>query len=271
MSLHRSDSELSRVNAHAAARPIAVSPELFNVLHHAQRIAHETDGAFSITLAPVVHLWGFTWHNHRLPSPPDLAEVRNRTRFRDLELDPDLRTVRFRHPGMALDLGGIGKGVAVDMAIARLRQLGVSNAMVRAGGDLRVIGSPPGQPFWTVQLEDPAKQGRRVTLPLRDAALSTAGNYENFFEVEGRRYSHILDPRTGWPVQGVTACTVIAPTCTESDAWSTACFVLGPDRSLAQFGGRFLLRFTMDQTPGAPPDRPIRQSSNFPNPGSGRK
>jgi len=163
-------------------------------------------------------------------------------------------------PGVSIDLGGIGKGVAVDWAMAKLQALGVTNALVKAGGDLRVSGTPPGETHWSVQLDDPHKKGQRVSLPLRDAALSTSGNYENFFEVNGRRYSHILNPRTGLPVAGIAACTVIAPTCAESDAWATALFVLGVEKSLNEFGRRFPVRFTTisDGTLA------VRQAKSFP-------
>src|SRR6185436_8715970 len=116
------------------------------------------------------------------------------------------------------DLNAIAKGYAVDCAIEKLRSLGISNAMVRAGGDLRVIGAPPNEDHWSVQIEDPTKAGDRRNLKLRESALSTSGSYENFFTANGRRYSHILNPRTGMPVEGVASCTVIAPTCMQSDA-----------------------------------------------------
>jgi thiamine biosynthesis lipoprotein len=264
MSLHRTDSELSRINAQAATNAVTVSPELFNVLALAQRIAAETDGAFDVTIRPVADLWGFIWKEHRLPTEAELQATLPRVGFRKVELEAAMRTVRFREPGVSVDLGGIGKGVAVDMAIAKLRELGVTNAMVRAGGDLRVIGTPPGETHWLVQLEDPQKQGRRVNLPLFDAALSTSGNYENFFMVGGRRYSHLLDPRTGMPVEGLAACTVIAPTCAESDAWATACFVHGVERSLTQFAGRMKLRFTLMPANPADPDWAVRSSDDFP-------
>lgn len=264
MSLHRPDSELRRVNAQAAAQAIPVSPELFAVIEQAQRIAAETEGAFDVTIRPMAELWGFIWKEYRLPTESELQSVLPRVGFQKVELNPLRRTVRFREPGMSLDLGGIGKGVAVDMAMNKLRSLGVTNAMVKAGGDLRVIGSPPGASFWTVQLEDPRKQGERVAIPLRDAALSTSGNYENFFEVAGRRYSHILDPRTGLPVQGLAACTVIAPTCAESDAWATGCMVYGADASLARFGGRFAMRFTLISADARQTNWTVRASQNFP-------
>jgi thiamine biosynthesis lipoprotein len=266
MSLHRSDSELSQVNAQAATKVVTVSPELFEVIQLAQDIAVETEGSFDVTIRPLADLWGFIWKEYRLPAEAELKTVLPRVNYRHIELDRDRHTVRFRQPDTSIDLGGIGKGVAVDMAIARLRELGVTNALVKAGGDLRVIGGLPGGEAWTVQLEDPQKQGRRIRIPLRDAALSTSGNYENYFEVDGRRYSHILDPRTGLPVQGIVACTVIAPTCAESDAWATACFVYGADRSLKQFGDRFPIRFTV--LPGGTADSPLRvvKSEGFPTP-----
>ena len=266
MSIHRADSELSRVNAQAATNVVALSPELFNVIEQAQRIATETDGAFDVTIRPVADLWGFIWKEHRLPTEPELHAVLPRVGFRKVELDAPNRTIRFREPGVSIDLGGIGKGVAVDMAIGKLRELGITNAMVKAGGDLRVMGAPPGEAFWTVQLEDPRKKGRRVSIQLRDAALSTSGNYENFFEVAGRRYSHILDPRTGLPVQGIAACTVIAPTCTESDAWATALFVCGAEHGLVKFGDRFPIRFTLVPTDADNADSETRLTESFPKP-----
>jgi thiamine biosynthesis lipoprotein len=264
MSIHRADSELSRVNQQAATNAVAVSPELFAVLQQAQSIAAETEGAFDVTIRPVADLWGFIWKQHRLPTEAELQATLPRVGFRKVELDSTMRTVRFLEPAVSIDLGGIGKGVAVDMAIAKLRELGVTNAMVKAGGDLRVIGAPPGEAHWTVQLEDPRKAGQRVSLRLRDAALSTSGNYENFFTVGGRRYSHLLDPRTGLPVEGLAACTVIAPTCAESDAWATACFVFGVERSLATFEGRYPMRFVLMPTDEASPNRVVVSSRDFP-------
>ena len=245
MSIHRPDSELAHVNASAFTNPVAVSPELFAVLQLAQNIAAQTDGAFDATIRPLADLWGFIWKQHRLPTDEELQRTLPLVNFRHIRLDTAQRTVRFLKPGISIDLGGIGKGVAVDWAIARLRSLGMANAMVKAGGDLRVIGAPPGMAHWTVQLEDPHKKGQRVSIPLSDAALSTSGNYENFFEVNGRRYSHVLNPRTGLPVQGIASCTVIAPTCAESDAWATALFVLGVQQSTSKFGDRWAMRFAV--------------------------
>lgn len=245
MSVHRADSELSRLNSSAAERAVPVSEELFRVIAFAQNVARETDGAFDATIRPVAELWGFIWKQHRLPSEAELRQALATVGHQLVTLDAAQRTVQFKQPGVSIDLGGIAKGYAVDCAIEALRQHGISNAMVRAGGDLCVMGSPPGERSWKVQLEDPARSGQRVLLPLRDAAISTAGNYENFFVVDGRRYSHILNPRTGMPVEGIAACSVVAATCLESDAWSTALFVLGPDPAQERFGKGKAFRFTL--------------------------
>lgn len=143
MSLHRADSELQRVNASAAADPVAVSPDLFRVLTAAVAIAAATDGGLDITVEPLTQLWGFIWKEYRLPTDAELAAVLPRVDYRHLELTPATQTVRFKRPGVRLDLGGIAKGYAVDCAVEKLRALGIANAMVRAGGDLRAIGHPP--------------------------------------------------------------------------------------------------------------------------------
>lgn len=245
MSIHRKDSELSRLNARAAQEPVEASLELFKVIAKAQEIAGQTEGSFDITIRPLADLWGFILKEYRLPNVGELRSVLPHVDFRLVQLDSRDCTVRFLSPGVSLDLGGIAKGHAVDRAIERLQAMGISNAMVKAGGDLRVIGAPPGRTHWIVQLEDAHKRGRRTSVRLRDAALSTSGNYENFFEIDGRRYAHILDPRTGFPVQGVAACSVIAPRCIESDALATACIVYGVHRSFERFGNRFPMRFTL--------------------------
>lgn len=237
MSLHRADSELARLNAREIE---LVSEDLYRVLAKAREISEQTEGSFDVTIRPLADLWGFIWKEYRLPSAAELQSVLPRVDYRLVQLDPARRAVRFLRDGVTIDLGGIAKGYAVDCAIEKLRARGITNAMVRAGGDLRVIGQ------WPVQIEDPQKQGRRATIRLKDAAISTSGNYENYFVVNGRRYSHILDPRTGLPVEGLAACTVIAPTCMESDALATALFVYGPERTANRFGNAINARFTRE-------------------------
>ena len=247
LSIHRVDSELAALNKVGGKRPAMASPELFAVLQDALAIARQTDGAFDPTIRPLADLWGFIKKDgYRLPTDAELRAVLPKVGWRKVTLAPAHCLVRFSAPGVSIDPGGFGKGYAVDRAIDRLRAMGVKNAMVKAGGDLRVIGLPPGADHWIIRLEDPQKRGFRVSIPLRDGALSTSGNYENFFEVDGKRYSHILDPRTGLPVQGMASCTVTAHTCLQTDALATACFVLGKEESLKRFGQKIGIRFVLE-------------------------
>ena len=244
LSIHKTNSETTRLNATAAAKPVEISAELAFVLSKALEIAQRTEGAFDPMIGPLAQLWGFIWKEYRLPSKEELERVLPLVNYKNATIETDgARTrVSFARMGMFLDFGGIGKGSAVDRAIEVLREQGITNAMVRAGGDLRVIGTPPGKNGWEVQIEDPSKQGNRITIVLREGALSTSGNYENFFEVGGRRYSHIVDPRSGMPVDGIVSCSVTASTCVESDAYATAFFVLGAERALNGFGDEFGIR-----------------------------
>lgn len=266
MSIHRTDSELSRVNRMAASEPIRVSAELFEVLTTAHHIATATEGGFDVTTRPLIELWGFVWKDYRFPTDQELQAALPLVGFTLIQLDATRQTVFFKRPGVSIDLGGIAKGYAVDAALRRLQSLGVTNAMVKAGGDLRVSGSPPNESGWTVQLEDPRKQGRRVAIRLHDAALSTSGDYENFFVHNGKRYSHIIDPRTGMPIDDAASCTVIAQTCMESDAWATACMIYGVDASIETFGNQFAIRFIL-----APENNPegaleVHATEGFPRP-----
>jgi FAD:protein FMN transferase len=264
LSVHNGESEVSRVNRLAAEHAMTISAELVEVLRSALRISAETEGAFDVTIGPLAQLWGFIWKEYRLPTRAELERTLPLVGYQQVSLRktavPDggmAASVQFARNGMFLDFGGIGKGYAVDRAMAVLRQEGIRSAMVKAGGDLRVMGTPPGQRGWEVQIEDPRKEGKRASIVLRDQALSTSGNYENYFEVDGKRYSHIIDPRSGIPIAGMASCTVIGSTCLETDAYATAFFVIGIDESLQKFGGRFGIRFLdadlkMHETPDFP-------------------
>ncbi|HEX7859443.1 MAG TPA: FAD:protein FMN transferase [Verrucomicrobiae bacterium] len=245
LTVHATTSETMRINTTAAKEAVAVSAEFRDSLVSSLRIAQRTEGAFDPTIGPLAQLWGFIWKEYRLPTEEELQRVLPLVNFRNVELrmNEDVATVRFAREGMFLDFGGIGKGYAVDRAIEVLQGQGIWNAMVKAGGDLRVIGVPPEGDGWEVQIEDPLKAGKRKTVFLREGALSTSGNYENYFEVDGVRYSHILNPQTGLPVQGIASCTVTAATCTESDAYATAFFVLGIEKSLKDFSNELAIRF----------------------------
>ena len=243
MSLHRPDSELSQVNARAVK---TASEDLFRVLAKAQEISGVTDGSFDVTIRPVAEAWGFIDKEYRMPSQAELTVALSKVGYRSVQIEPVGRSIKILRQGASIDLGGIAKGYAVDCAIEKLRSMGITNAMVRAGGDLRVMGE------WPVQIEDAKKTGERTTIQLKDAAISTSGNYENYFVVDGKRYAHILNPRTGMPVEGIAACTVIAPTCMESDALATALFVYGPERTAKHFGNTLDVRFTLAEPAGQP-------------------
>ena len=261
LSIHRPDSELAALNKAAAKNPVIASAELFAALQTAQALSQQTEGAFDPTIRPLADLWGFIKkEGYRLPTTAELDTVLPRVGWQKVRLVAARSTVRFTAPGVSIDPGGFGKGLAVDRAIARLEALGINNAMVKAGGDLRVIGLPPGHDHWLISIEDPKKHGKRTAIHLRGGALSTSGNYENFFMANGQRYSHLLDPRTGLPVQEVASCTVTAPTCIQSDALATACFILGLKKSMALFGNKLGIRFIIEKkgklvpktTPGFP-------------------
>ncbi|HHJ12776.1 MAG TPA: FAD:protein FMN transferase [Gammaproteobacteria bacterium] len=225
------DSELSRVNREAARHPVAVSEELFRLLQKAVAISALTHGAFDISFASV----GFLY-DYRTGTGPDDAQRRaaaDRIDYRRIRLDPERHSIYFEKPGMRIDLGGIAKGYAVDRCIALLQDLGIGRALVRAGGDSRVIGDRWGRP-WTIGVRDPRDpDGLVAVIPLMDVAVSTSGDYERFFERNGVRYHHIIDPGTGDSARQLRSATLIGPDATTTDALSTSVFVLGPERGMA--------------------------------------
>jgi thiamine biosynthesis lipoprotein len=235
MSHYRPESPLSRLNREAAQGPVRVEPELFTFLAECLRYSRESEGAFDVTVGPLMKAWGFFRGEGRLPRDEEVAEVRARVGYRHVVLDAARGTVRFDRPGVELDLGGIGKGYAVDRAAAVLRARGVAAALVSAGGSTTYgLGAPPGERGWAVSVADPAHTSRTaLTLVLRDRALSVSGSYEKSFEVGGVRYSHIMDPRSGRPVQGMLSVAVLAPTGTEGDALDNVLFVEGVARGRA--------------------------------------
>jgi len=230
MSTYKDDSELSRVNRDAAAYPVPVSDELFELLRRALELSAASEGAFDITYESVGYLYDF-----RAAVRPSSGEIETRLDAIDHEhvrLDSAARTVAFARPGVRVNLGGIAKGYAVERGATLLRAAGVQHAMLNAGGDTRVLGDRRGRP-WIVAIRHPRTADAVITrLPLQDEAISTSGDYERFFEEGGRRYHHILNPLTGEPTEGVLSVTVIGPDATLTDGLSTAVFVMGARRGL---------------------------------------
>jgi thiamine biosynthesis lipoprotein len=233
LTVFRETSEVSYINAHAANGSVAVSQELFDLLVLCKRLHRETEGAFDITSGPLTRCWGFLKRDGRLPSEADIERARSVVGFEKLQLDETARTIRFSEKGGEINLGSIGKGYALDCA-ALLMPNRVNTALLNAGASsMRAVGEGEHGEGWTVGLRNPRSKLRRLgVLRLRNCALSTSGNEEQFFHHQGRRYSHIIDPRTGWPAEEVSSVSVIAPTAALSDALATAFFVGG--RELAE-------------------------------------
>ena len=230
MSPHKVTSELSLINMGAAESPMAVSPEMFALLSRAIEFSKLSGGAFDITYAGAGHLY-----DYRAGIAPDaatLAAAQPLVGWRHLELEPATRSVRFARAGVRIDLGGFAKGHAVDNAIKILRHLGIEHAMVAAGGDSHVMGARGNRP-WTVAIRDPRREGEIVAvLPLENVSISTSGDYERFFERDGVRCHHLLDPRTGKSPDGVRSVTIIADDGLTTEAFSKTVFVLGVEEGL---------------------------------------
>ena len=230
MSTYNPDSEISRVNAQAAKEPVAISAELFSLLETSRLYSRLSAGVFDITYASVGYLYDYRRHRH--PDDTALAAALPGVDYRQLKLDAAARTVAFGKPGMRIDLGGIAKGYAVDRGIDLLKARGFGRAMVNAGGDTRVVGDRFGKP-WMIGIRHPDDKEKVVLrIPLEDAAFSTSGDYERFFDEGGVRYHHIIDPKTGRSPHAVRSVTIIASTATRTDGLSKTVFILGPQAGL---------------------------------------
>lgn len=235
MSTYKPTSELSLVNAQAAKRPVKISQELFDLLRTSVEYSKITKGAFDITYASVGYMYDF-----RERVRPDEAQIEGALagiNYRHLILDPAARTVKFAREGVRVDLGGIGKGHAVDRGIAVLQARGIEHALLTAGGDSRIIGDRFGNP-WVVGIRHPDRKDEVIArIPLEDAAISTSGDYERYFDENGVRYHHIIDPKTGHSASKVRSATIIGPTATRTDGLSKTAFVLGPERAIEIYNG----------------------------------
>jgi thiamine biosynthesis lipoprotein len=249
LSLYRPTSEISRINARAAFEPVRVEPELFRLLQQARRLSRECDGAFDITIAPLVRCWGFMGSSGAMPDAEAIAEARASIGMHLMTLNDGDFTVRFAREGMMLDLGAIGKGYALERAAAILLEAGVESALLHGGtSTVYAIGSPPDGGEWKVAIEDPnaefspsgisdaasgasqeAAAAVLAVVPLKNEAMSVSGVHGKSFTADGKTYGHVLDPRTGRPVQGALVAAVVLPSATETDALSTALLILGSE------------------------------------------
>lgn len=231
MSTYKEDSEVSLVNRKAAEEPVTISDELFDLITRSLQMSELTGGAFDITYASAGRLYDF--RRKIKPSEEALAKALPAINYHHILLDREGSTVKFSQVGVHIDLGGIAKGHAVDRCIALLQARGIKQAIVTAGGDSRIIGDHHGRP-WIVGIRDPRQEGKVVAaLPLSDAAISTSGDYERYFEANGVRYHHIINPTNGRPVNGVRSVTVVGSDSTTMDALSTSVFVMGVRKGMA--------------------------------------
>jgi thiamine biosynthesis lipoprotein len=234
MSDYRPASELMQLCKKAGGEPVKVSDDLFYVLHKAQQVAERSDGAFDVTVGPLVRLWRAARKTRRMPDPEKLKAALELVGYENVKTDEKEHTVRLLKPGMQLDLGGIAKGYAADEALKTLAKHGITSALVAAGGDIAVGDAPPDAPGWTVgiaPLFDPESNPKHSLL-LKNAAVSTSGDTEQFVEIDGKRYSHIIDPKTGLGLVGRQSVTVTARRGIDSDSLTKVVSVWGPKRGL---------------------------------------
>ena len=233
LSLYRSTSEVSRVNALAAREAVPVSSDLFRLLSQAARLTAASAGAFDITIGPLMRCWGFLNGLGTLPDTASLAAARECVGMQWVELNESARSVRFTRPGLMIDLGAIGKGYAIDLAVSRLREAGVTSALIHGGtSTVFGIGHPPEAEAWQVAVELPSRSAHTASrilaiVPLRENSLSVSAVWGKSFRSGDRECGHVMDPRTGQPVHHTQLAAVILPSAAESDAFSTALLALG--------------------------------------------
>ncbi|OUS31948.1 hypothetical protein A9Q99_01970 [Gammaproteobacteria bacterium 45_16_T64] len=230
MSPYKPKSELALINSQASLGPVTVSPELFRLLQMSVAHGVRSEGQFDITFASIGYRYDY--RQSIKPEESEIAQALPAIDFRSIKLESAKNTVMFLHPNTRIDLGGIAKGYAVDLAVDYLIKQGIQHGIVTAGGDSRIIGDRKGRP-WMLGVKSPRGEGHIVTLPVESLALSTSGDYERFFEVDGKRHHHIIDPSSGRSVTGVQSVTIMGPTAMQTDALSTTVFVMGVKKGLA--------------------------------------
>ncbi|HQU70892.1 MAG TPA: FAD:protein FMN transferase [Calditrichia bacterium] len=227
-------SQTSRINRMAGIEPVAVDPELYQLIERAKKVSVITGGAFDISYASMDRVWFYDGRMTALPSPEAIAASVALINYRDIELNPAQTTVFLRNKGMKIGFGAIGKGYAADRAKEVMLNLGIASGVVNAGGDLVAWGKQEDERDWQVGIADPRNKEDIISwLSTSEKAVVTSGNYEKFVELEGKTYGHIIDPRTGWPVGGLKSVTIICPSGELADALATSVFILGENDGLA--------------------------------------
>lgn len=237
LSIYRETSELSRVNLRASSEPVAIEPRLFELLQHCQAWHQATEGALDVAIGAMLRVWGFVRRQGRIPSAEDLRSARERSGMNHVKLDPAASTVAFDRPGIELNLGAVGKGYALDRAAERLTNRMVDDFLLH-GGQSSILargarsGEPEGIGGWRVAIRHPLRPERALAeCRLIDQAMGTSGSGVQHFYQAGKKFGHLLDPRTGQPAEACLSATVIAPSAAQADALSTAFYVLGAEKA----------------------------------------
>jgi len=233
LSTWRSDSELSRVNQEAGRRPVRVSPETLELVTRSLELGRLTQGGFNVALGPAIEAWSVTERQH-IPDERELRQLKSLVDWTSIQVNKEARTIYLPHKGMRIDVGGIGKGYAADRAVAEMKRVGAMGGVVALSGDIKAFGVLPDRKGFPVGIKHPRQEEALIAIiDLNDEAVSTAGDYERFFEREGIRYHHILDPQTLQPAGACQSVTVIAKEGTVADGLDTGIFVLGPEQGMA--------------------------------------
>lgn len=256
----RPDSQTTYINNHAAEGPVRAAPDIIDLLLCAKKAHADSGGAFDVTVGPLIKLWGFYKGEENVPPEAEVRQALGRVGLDKVKVDRETCTVSFTQDGLLLDFGGIAKGLALDQAAEVLMSQGITCAVLHGGTSTVVaIGAPPNEKGWKVRIRDPYNTNEYIDeVLLRDESLSTSGSYEKFFEMDGKKYCHIFDPRTGRPVEGMLSATAIAPTGKESDALSTSFFVMGVERTFEYCRARPQVRAILIPDPGGGELRPVR-------------
>lgn len=253
LSNYKPDSEWSEINREAFRHPVHISKEMYDLLAACKRYSEASEGSFDITVGKLMKVWGFYKGTGHLPHRAEVWGALNSVGYKYLTLSPDGpdHWVRFEK-NIETDPGGIGKGYAVDRIAQILKDIGIQHALVSGGGSsIYAIGAPPGEKGWKVDIKDPRDTSKSVeTVYLKDESMSTSGAYEKFFNAEGRMYSHIMDPRTGYPAQGMLSVSVIAPRTLDSEAWCKPYYILGRQWT-SQHKPRDFRVYVCESRPGA--------------------
>lgn len=224
-------SELSKLNAASKDEPIKVSDELFYCIKKALEFSRISNGAFDVTVEPLMKLWRNAEDKKTLPSDSEIKDALFRIGYSNIKLDDKNKTISFLKPDIRIDLGGILKGYAADEAIGVLKEQGITQALVNIGGNIYCLGKKPDKKYWSLGLQHPKVKDEVIgSIKLEDQAISTSGSYERFVRINEKQFSHIINPKTGFPVEGLLSVTVISNLAIDADALSTAIFVLGKEK-----------------------------------------